>query len=52
MHVDGDDYTYESICTAAQHQAAQDVRITGLEIDIAAAQVTIAALIENLISSK
>lgn len=29
-HVDGDDYTYESICTAEQHQAEQDAKIAEL----------------------
>ena len=30
-HVDGDDYTYDGICTAAQHQAEQDAKIAKLQ---------------------
>ena len=30
-HVDGDDYTYDGICTADQHQAEQDAKIAKLQ---------------------
>ena len=30
-HVDGDDYTYDGICTAEQHQAEQDAKIAKLQ---------------------
>ena len=32
VHVDGDDYTYDGICTADQHQAEQDAKIAWLQI--------------------
>lgn len=47
VHVDGDDYTYDGICTADQHQAEQDAKIAWLQIFVASAQGTLDALIEN-----
>ena len=47
VHVDGDDYTYDGICTADQHQAEQDAKIAWLQIFVASAQGTLDAPIEN-----
>lgn len=52
MAIDGDDYTYPAvdrhICTAADHQTAQDTRIAELELDMAQVQANILQLRDAL----